>query len=49
MNKEQLPKLNTKPSLNKFFNEWFEKLPTVKKSTKDYGKITIEALKRQKD
>ena len=47
MNKEQSPKLNTKPSSNK--TDLFKGLPILKKSTKDYGKLTVEALKRQKD
>lgn len=49
MNKEKSPKLNTKPSSNNPFDEWFKKLPTTKKSTKDYGKVTVDALKRIKD
>lgn len=48
MNKEQLPKQNTKPSSNNPFDDLRGNL-NIKKSTKDYGKITVEALKRQKD
>lgn len=44
MNKEKSQKNNTKPSLSKFAH-----LPSLKKSSKDYGKLTVEALKRQKD
>jgi len=39
-------KPNTKPSSNESFNDWFDSLPTVPKSKKDYGKITVEALRR---
>lgn len=44
MTKEQLQKKNTKPSSSRFSH-----LPSLKKSSKDYGKLTVEALKRQKD
>lgn len=47
MTKEQSQKLNTKPSSSK--TDLFKDLPTPKKSTKDYGELTIQALKRQKD
>ena len=46
MTKEQSPKLNTKPSLSKIV---ITPNPNLKKSSNDYGKITVEALKRQKD
>lgn len=44
---KQSPKKNMKPSSNK--TDYFKSKKSVKKSTKDYGKITISALKRQKD
>lgn len=46
MNKEQSPKLNTKPSLSRIV---IKPNPNLKRPTKDYGKITVEALKRQKN
>jgi len=46
MIKEQSLKLNMKPSSNKSL---FRKNLNIKKPTKDYGKLTVEALKRQKD
>lgn len=46
MNKEKLPKLNTKPSLSRIV---ITPNPNLKKSTSDYGKLTVEALKRQKN
>lgn len=47
MKMAQSIKKNTKPSSNK--TDLFKDLPILKKSSKDYGKVTIEALKRQKD
>lgn len=46
MKKEQSTKQNTKPSSSKIV---ITPNPNLKRSTKDYGKITVEALKRQKD
>lgn len=43
MKKEQSKKKNTKPSLNNFSH-----LPILKKPTKDYGKVIVDALKRAK-
>lgn len=48
MKKEQSPKLNTKPLLSNPFDN-LKANPSIKKSIKDYGKLTVEALKRQKD
>jgi len=44
MKMEQSQKKNTKLSSSKFAH-----LPSLKKSSKDYGKLTVEALKRQKN
>lgn len=47
MNKVQSIKQNTKPSLNNPFDN-LKGNPNIKKSAKDYGKATVNALKRDK-
>lgn len=45
MKKEQSTKNNTKPSSNK---DRYADLPTLRKSKTDYGKLSVEALRRHK-